>query len=433
MIGVAPTSIDGPAPSAPSGYGYRPERLIGQVAAMEAGFPDHTCYHPEMMIMDSSDTAALLREISRCSARELDLAAYTIAESKLETLLMAVVALDNEALRDRIIRVLKIRMKKRHAAFAWQMLQHHVGSVILTDLLISLKCRYYAAGGPEFLALLPIAAPDADQVLENLLREIQVRRITLAELLQLYAVNPQSPLGIRLGGRYFVSCTAAEFATNVDLLAFLVQTDEIDVLPVINHYIRTVEPNQLADRVCSNILQRNSRIDDTEFPWSVLDDVCSLRFMQWLNLYSLRRYFQGNAKKMAIFEPLYADIFSVLVDPQGRSAFIYFKTFIIVDLRQAPDLSFVYTKGLFSSTYSRWSFGGNDDPGIWPLDLNLVQKVRTAVLTGNLDRSYTQTLAEQFVKGSFTGIIQLQYTDALLLYSRKLLNELIQTEKNLRQ
>ncbi len=275
--------------------------------------------------------------------RSLELNALSLGKKDLENCLIALTQNPEPGLKQKLLRILAVRMSPGLSRLIWALLQY-----------------FYLQPALREAAALAAAAPVCgEKLLQRLFRQeqdiilaaveiLQQEEEDIAQFLSRYNLIEHSPLTVRIIRQFFQQTGERGFLLNEEFfLETITVSTEAEIEPCLINYLS--QPWQFySSRKINRALLNRFGLPAEGVPsvWTDLDPELTARYKQWIFIEVLEDYFGLKSKKLAVFGKLYKDIKEICFFSDGKIMILDFGQFGIADLQNMPEHSYLMEKAV---------------------------------------------------------------------------------------
>lgn len=280
--------------------------------------------------------------------------AFTLRESELAYVLLALADCTDELLCRMLETILVLRFRKKLYELNWIMLQmdFHNRNLLkaMGKMVDGLKGKY-----PRDYAVSLFARLDAmnegntgqalkDNLAEYMYRLLVAENTDISSFCRKYALYWDSALAKRISEHYFINAGRDGFLKNKEAFKMLLDSkDAINPLPLMSCYLERLDVREYFDDINEWIEKRYggpgfSEENEKKGLWEALPKACADKFQRWQNLKVLASHFGGKGNKPFTLWASYIDRIKKVVRDECRGLlFMDFGTFIAVDSMSGYD------------------------------------------------------------------------------------------------
>ena len=275
--------------------------------------------------------------------RSLELNALSLGKKDLENCLIALTQDPEPELKQKLLRILAVRMSPGLSRLIWALLQY-----------------FYLKPALREAAALAAASPTCgEKMLQMLFRQerdiihaaVEVLRQEegdLAQFISHYNLIGQSPLSVRIIRQFFQQTDERGFLLNEEFfLETITVSTEAEIKPCLINYLTQPWQFYSSRKINRALLNRfGLPVEGISSVWQEIDPILTARYKQWIFIDVMEEYFGMKNKKLAVFGKFYKDIQEIRFFNDKKIMFLDFGQFGIADLQNMPEHSYLMEKAV---------------------------------------------------------------------------------------
>ncbi len=366
-------------------------------------------YHPfieEIARIDMSDEVEkLLLQVNRLQGNELKDFATKLQNSQLELIFHALIQNLGTTLKEKLIFILSLRLKKRLFHYNWIILQEHYTNPYLIEsfklLTDYMRKKYPEDFNNSFASRMTFSGED---LVYQALFALKSEQSTLNDFLKRYNFLNDSELFNAIVEIFFLSCDKDGYLENAKLFMDWISASENKPIPQIIHYIEIMDVLEYIEEINYLLIELFDLPPNSSF-WQNIAQEHQNKFLQWNNLNKMEKYLGSDTEKFLFWKNYYQHIDNVECYPEQGIMFMYISEHVVVDIKNDMNQSYLYRKQAFKIAHRAFfEAGGFKNQGSWPLELEKVVPIKDTILENRNSEIY---------KLDFKGINKLYIRDFL--------------------
>lgn len=273
----------------------------------------------------------------------LELNAWSLGKKDLENCLIALTQDPEPELKQKLLRILAVRMSPGLSRLIWALLQY-----------------FYLQPALREAAVLAAAAPVcSEKLLQRLFRQEQDIILAAVEILQQEEENiaqfisrnnliENSPLTVRIIRQFFQQTGERGYLLNEEFfLETIAVSTEAEIKPCLINYLSQPWQFYSSRKINRALLNRYGLpVEGISSVWQEIDPILTARYKQWIFIDVMEEYFGMRSKKLAVFGKFYKDIQEIRFFNDKKIMFLDFGQFGIADQKDMPQHSYLMEKDI---------------------------------------------------------------------------------------
>lgn len=337
----------------------------------------------------NDEVEELLFEVDLLQEHELENFALKIQNSKVELIFHALTQQLGTALKEKLIFILTLRLKKRFFNYNWIMLQEHYDKPFLIEsfhlLTDFIKDKY----PEEFHSSLASRITFSDEdLVKQALSVLRSEPCTLKVFMERYNLIKESALSNAILGKYFVTCDKVGFQENTESFIDWIRTSKSKSLPQIVHYLNIFNVLEYIEEINYFLIESFELPKNSPF-WEEVSGELQVKFLQWNKINILRKHLDIKTEKFLFWKNYYHLIDQIDYYQDLGMMFMYIPGHIVVDFKKYNNKSYLYKKRAFKNAYRDFDAGGGFSGKYnWPLELEKVVPLKDNILENKYSDVY---------------------------------------------
>lgn len=256
--------------------------------------------------------------------------------------------------------------------------------------------------------LLSALDPSAEQLAEGLVQAQIGRELDLNALFSTYDLPPDHGLAQRLIKSFFSSCTQKDYAVNRTVFADTLRNPDVEAIALAARYLRVCGPQSYLKDINEALFNRFGEPEKGHTFWTELDPDVAAIFTEWLRTHTLREYLGSNKVKLNFWVRYFLKVSTLFFEEDGLLILRLPRDYVVVDLAEDPNGSYLYKAQFFEQQYSRYLAERARGKSGWPLDKGQAVFIRDAqinnipanifrIVYSGVGRLYTMEIIEDHI------------------------------------
>ena len=312
-------------------------------------------------------------------------------------------------LRKRLCALLSEGANRRLFVHAYGLLLADYGNTGLLAACQAMRAYMLKTHPIEFQqSILSVLDPSAENFAQGLDKALIGSNMDLTSFIATYDLPADHGLARTLIQSFFSSCTQKDYEVNRRLFADTLQNPELDVASIAARYIMACGPQSYLKDINEAVFERFGEPEKGNTFWTELNPDVTNIFTEWLRTHTLREYLGSNKVKLNFWTRYFLKLSTCFFEEDGLLILRLPRKYVVVDLAEDPDGSYLYKAHFFEQQYKRYLSERELGKLGWPIDRARAVFIRDAqinsipadvfrIVYSGVGRLYTMEIIEDHI------------------------------------
>ena len=338
-------------------------------------------YAEEISKMDlNTEVSEFIQMVEGLDDYHLHRHVTSIRNSQLVLIFHALTYDISDSLKEQLITILKLRIKKRFFHYNWIMLQRHYSNKYLIESLHILMSYMEEKHSDEYEQTLVGRLKIIDEdIIKRSLNLLEAEQTNIKDFFRKYRIIKDSPFAKAFINDFFLQCNVDGYHRNAAVFIDLVEHLDSQIYLLINHYLDTLDVLEYIDSINNLLVERYNMPGDNMF-WNNIEEKLCAKFLEWSKIKALEKHIGHNRTKFIFWNKYHQTISKITYNEELEMVFIYLDKFIVVDFKKDKNKSYLYKKTAFNKSLNIFKNQRGLEKDQWPLNPDEIMTAKDAVL-----------------------------------------------------